>query len=288
MLAEIIGSHHDVRQVHQPERREQQGEGVRHSEGRDHPHQLPQRGGPQHQGADEQEVVGAGQDVVDALPEEAADHREPVRPRPRGGRAARAGPRARLEVEPVGGLVDAAALAGDADRGVGGLQGVHEEHGDAGQVVVAERELVRAAPGRQGGVPAEVDVAGAVQQPPRGREAGRLRAQRLRPPVHRERQVPPDPLGVGALPVRRDDAAVRADRGQHLRRDADARRQPQLHGDAARLQRDRRGLEVLVQPVRGGGRPWAEQKRPPQRRGQEREPSHGRVKRTPYSSVGSR
>ena len=58
MLAEISGFHHGARQVDEVQGRERQGDGVRHGEGGDDLDQVPERRRAQHQGTDEEQVIG--------------------------------------------------------------------------------------------------------------------------------------------------------------------------------------------------------------------------------------
>ena len=71
--------------------------------------------------------------------------------------------------------------------------------------------------------------------------------------VDRQRQIPADPFRVSLLLGLRDHPiAVGVDAGKNLARDIDAGGQPKLQRDMVLLHLDRRGLEVLVEPVREG------------------------------------
>jgi hypothetical protein len=139
----------------------------------------------------------------------------------------------------------------EPDLRVAWHEAVHEILGHRALMMVLEHEPAVGAPTRDGRVELDLDRATAVLQRlerfhPRGDEP-----QRQSGTVDRQRQLRRESLGVRAKLGLRDRAvAVGIDQRQHLRKDLDPGRETKLQRDAAFLDRDRRGLEVLVHAMR--------------------------------------
>jgi hypothetical protein len=170
--------------------------------------------------------------------------------RPGGRRRFRYDARLRV-VESVHRLVEAALLCPEPYVGVARHETVHEILRDGALMMVLEHESAIAADTRHRRLERELDRTAAVLQRLERLHPRRNEPQRQTGAIHRERQLRREPLRIPSELLLGDGAvAVGIDQAEHLRKDLDAGREAQLQDDALLLDRDGRGLEILVHAVR--------------------------------------